>query len=473
MTSVQRVETWVRRFIVVALVASACSAPVPSSDGGVDGGGADGGADAGSSWVVVQDELPGALLSAWESSDGVLYAVGGTARSALVVRHDGTGWWQMDPGTTSVLWWVHGFSASDVWAVGANGVVTHFDGTRWVVEREGEAATLFGVFGTTRETMVAVGGVVNLSAPRPEVLLRSGSTWTGVSLGASDARPAFKVWGRSPSELFVVGERGLIARGGGTSWAFEASGVSERLTTVHGNATETYAVGGIRQPLFLRRAPGGWSALPIPGAPALLNGVTVTADGRVLIVGLEGYLAEGRGDVVSVVPPVTSKDLHAVLQTRAGFVAVGGDLVQTLGRGVLLSSGGLSGGTLRRWPFEGVPLDAGFDGGFDAGVDAGVDGGFDAGFDDDGGLDGGDVDGGADAGPLAEGDDCDGRFADCRSPLQCTMVFPWTPVSFTCSSVCTDVAECGAYGAGACCRTPNPQSFMNQCLPARFCDGGS
>ena len=88
---------------------------------------------------MVQEGLPGTLLSAWESSDGVLYAVGGTARSALVLRHDTNGWWQMDPGTSRTLWWVHGFSQSDVYAVGAAGVVTHYDGTRWTVEREGGA----------------------------------------------------------------------------------------------------------------------------------------------------------------------------------------------------------------------------------------------------------------------------------------------------------------------------------------------
>lgn len=473
-----------RALVLVAIeLLLGCSAPMMVPDGGTDAG-----TDAGApSWRVVQDELPGALLSAWESPDGVLFAVGGTARTAFVLRHDANGWWQMDPGTSSVLWWVHGFSADDVWAVGANGVVTHFDGTRWSVEREEGQATLFGLFGTSRATMVAVGGVVNLSAPRPELLVRGGSSWSSRPPLGSDARPLFKVWGRSASDLFIVGERGLIARGNGTSWTVEASGVTDRLTTVHGNANETYAVGGIQRPVFLRRSSGSWNAVSIPGAPLLLNGVAVRGDGRVVIVGLEGYLAEGRGDTVEVVRAVTNKDLHAVLETRTGLVAVGGDLVQTLGRGVLISSGALAGGTVKPWPHGGVPLDAGvdagFDGGVDGGVDAGLDGGSDAGLDagfDGGALDGG-LDGGADAGSsdagldgglIGPGGDCESRFGDCEPALQCTMIFPWTPVSFTCSGTCADVSQCGAYGAGACCRVPNPQSFMSQCLPERFCDGG-
>jgi hypothetical protein len=210
----------------------------------------------------------------------------------------------------------------------------------------------------------------------------------------------------------------------------------------------------------------------------------------------------------------TEKDLHAVVPTRAGFVAVGGDLVQTLGRGVVLARGTLAGGTLRPWLHAGARLDAGVDdagldagadagadagvndAGLDAGADAGADaGGFDAGTVDAGVLDAGVldagpldagrldagvdagasdaglVDGGADGGPLFEGADCQGRFSDCQLPLQCVMILP--PFAFTCTDVCANVTECGAYGAQACCRVPNPQEFRSMCLPARFCDGGS
>ena len=55
-----------------------------------------------------------------------------------MLRHDDRGWWEMDPGTSQGLWWVFGFSASDVYAVGNAGVVTHFDGTRWTALREGD-----------------------------------------------------------------------------------------------------------------------------------------------------------------------------------------------------------------------------------------------------------------------------------------------------------------------------------------------
>ncbi|MBL8923500.1 MAG: hypothetical protein JNJ54_31895 [Myxococcaceae bacterium] len=492
-------------WVLALALAAGCSMPMPPGDGGVDAGT--------SPWRVVLANQPGALLSAWESGEGVLYAVGGTASRALVLRHDDDGWWEMDPGTSRTLWWVHGFSKDDVWAVGASGVVTHFDGTRWRVEREGGPATLFGVFGTAPSALVAVGGVVSVSAPAPLVLRRTASGWGEVAaLPATDARAFFKVWGRSPDDLVLVGERGLLGRGTPERLTLASLPVTDRLTTVHGNATETYVVGGLQRPVLLRLEGGQWKPLAAPGTPQLLNGVAVNGAGDVVIAGLDGYLAEGRAGDFTQAPPVTNLGLHAVTPTSTGFVAVGGDLVQTLGRGVVLARGALEGGAVRRWPHAGVPLDAGadagvadaglpdaggldggaLDGGADAGVtdagvmdagladagladagvtDAGVDAGLtDAGVIDAGVADAGAVDGGMDGGVLGPGDDCGMAPASCGPGMMCWFVFG--PFRNYCAGTCTDAAECGGYGAGACCRLPGPQAMENVCLRADHCDAG-
>lgn len=439
---------------------------------------------------MVLEDQPGALLSAWESADGVLYAVGGSAFGAYVLRHDADGWWQMDPGTSKALWWVHGFATNDVWAVGAAGVITHFDGTRWRVEREGGAATLFGAFGTSTTDLVAVGGVVSVSAPKPLVLRRTPSGWSEVAaLPASDTRAFFKVWGRSATDTFFVGERGLVGRGVPETLTLEPAGLSDRLTTVHGNASETYIVGGLQRPVMLRRFAGEWRPVTIPGTPQLLNGVAVSANGDTVIVGLNGYVAEGRGETFVQRKPVTDFGLHAALASRAGFVAVGGDLVDTLGRGIVLTNGSLEGGVVQQWPHPGLRFDAGVgDAGLpDAGpMDAGVDGGgLDAGVGDggtaDAGVDAGEPDGGEldagapDAGPgdgglLGPGDDCGLAPNDCGQGMTCWFVFG--PFKNYCAATCTDVAQCGAYGPGACCRLPGPQAMENVCLTSAVCDGG-
>lgn len=405
-------------------------------------------------WHVVHEGLPGTLLSAWESSDGVLYAVGGTATSALVLRHDSSGWWAMDPGTTKTLWWVHGFSANDVYAVGANGVVTHFDGTRWTVEREGGDFTLFGVWGATPRDLLAVGGVVNASAPRP-AMVSKGLGWAELpTTGLPSDRALFKVWGTAPSDLIIVGERGLIVRGAPGRFVRQSSPTTERLTTVHGAGGDVYAVGGLQAPVLLRYG-GNWRSVNAPGSVQFLNGVAENARGEVVVVGFDGYLAEGRLEEFEQVPALTRHGLHGAAPTRTGFVAVGGELLGAFGQGVVLARGELEGGTPRPWPHQGV--------GFDGGVQ-------------DGGVDGGEEDAGPpvppDGGWLGPGAGCDGMFQSCEPPMQCWFVFG--PFKSFCGDFCTSDSDCGAYGVGSCCTLPGPQVTTPVCLPrdAGICDAG-
>lgn len=433
---------------------------------------------------MVLDELPGTLLSAWESSDGVLYAVGGDATSALVLRHDGQGWWKMDPGTSRTLWWVHGFSANDVYAVGAEGVVTHFDGTRWTVEREGGDFTLFGAWGATGDDLVAVGGVVTASSPRPAMVSRSAG-WAEISTaGLPQDRALFKVWGTSARDLFVVGERGVVARGSPGRFSVQKVPTTDRLTTVHGAGGEVFAVGGLQAPVMLRFDGARWAAVAIPGTPQFLTGVAVNGAGEALVVGFDGYLAEGRANSFEARRPLTRRGLHGVTVTHDGFVAVGGELLGMFGHGVLLSRGTLQAGSLQSWPATAVRFDAGVDAGMDAGVDAGVDAGFDAGSDagfdagEDAGFDAGLADAGQDdagvpdGGWLGPGASCDANLTACQPGLSCWFVFG--PYTNFCAGRCNDASECGAYGAGACCRVPGPQVTTPVCLPynSGVCDAG-
>ncbi|MFT3709922.1 MAG: hypothetical protein QM817_20010 [Archangium sp.] len=421
---------------------------------------------------VVFDELPATLLSAWESTDGVLFAVGGTATRSFVLRHDAQGWWEMDPGTDQALWWVYGFSANDVWAVGNQGVVTHFDGTRWRVEKEGADCTLYGIWGSSSANLLAVGGNVQSSRARGVVLSKA-SGWNEVTTALPSTTPLFKIWGRNSGDYFIVGERGLLAHGGAGGIAAQLSPSSQRFTTVDGNATDVVAVGGSSEAVMARFVDSSWRLVMAPGTPSVLNGVAVSPAGTTLVVGFDGYLAAGRGESFTQLTSPTTQGLHGALATQNGFVAVGGDLLGNFGHGVVLtSSSSLTGGMRRAWPNAGERYDAGtIDAGEDAGlIDAGpIDAGEDAGVEDAGVEDGGREP--PDGGWLPPGGSCDGRYQDCAPGLDCWLVFG--PFKNYCAAICADVSECGAYGPNACCKVPGPQVMTPVCLPEIACDAGS
>lgn len=340
-------------------------------------------------WRVVFDGLAAPLLGVWRSEDGVLFAAGGSRARSLVIRHENGAWWEMEAGTANALWWIHGFSASDVYAVGERGTIAHFNGQYWEVERAGEDFTLWGVFGIAADDVWAVGGSIVPSQSRPVVLRRQGGRWTPFQTGLPGRTSLFKMWGTARDNLYVVGDDGRVARFDGTAFRVEPTPAHDRLVTVFGGgAADIFAVGGLRSPVAIHYDGARWTDYsPIPFSRNLNGGVRVTAGrDRLLLVGWNGYLAESGEAGLVEVPPVVKDCLHAAAHLRDGFVAVGGDLLAGNKRGVLLSSGELKAGPIKPWPFPGRGLpDAGSDDGGSADASSGADSGvadaavFDAG----------------------------------------------------------------------------------------------
>lgn len=105
---------------------------------------------------------------------------------------------------------VWGSAANDVWAVGSAGTVTHWDGTAWSLVPSGHKDSLFGVWGSSASDVWIVSSL--------NVILHS----TGIQNGAATftveepLNPIYdptnylgasvtKVWGTSPSTVFVAG----------------------------------------------------------------------------------------------------------------------------------------------------------------------------------------------------------------------------------------------------------------------------
>jgi hypothetical protein len=302
-------------------------------------------------WAVIEEELGGALLSVGGPDDGSsLHAVGADPGGGplWLVREGEGGWRTLDTSATpGDLWWVHPTSGGPVYAVGDNGRVLRLEpdaGAPTAMDTSAidPAATLFGVWQAPTGEAWAVGGDASPSNGPGLVAVLSGTVWTPVHELPAEVSPTalfFKVWGRSASEVWVVGEEGTVLRYDGQGWTLEVLAGKPRLVTVHGDDSRLVAVGGTNQAVIAELGTGGWTIQEPELVPGL-NGVRLGRGRAVAVCGVGTVLFEEPRGTWSVGPEVpTFEGLHASWIAPDGRVyAVGGDLVG-LTRGVLLSYG--------------------------------------------------------------------------------------------------------------------------------------
>jgi hypothetical protein len=104
-----------------------------------------------------------------------------------------------------------------------------------------------------------------------------GTRWHAYNLG-----PVRAIWGASSSDVFAVGNQGLIKRFDGTSWTLMPSPVPAGLTGVGGNnASDVYAWGAT---VLLHFDGTAWQVVPTPPTD-LTTAAAVTLDGGLLVAG--------------------------------------------------------------------------------------------------------------------------------------------------------------------------------------------
>ncbi len=322
------------------------STPSPE-DGGTDAADATDATPAPVEWTPVLENLDGALLGVWGTSERDVWAVGGplgnSGFDSLVMRFDGNTWRRAAAGGTETFWWVHGTGPSDVWLVGEKGRITHWDGAKFEERASGTTATLFGVWAASPTDAWAVGGVPDQpTAPNDVVLHWDGSTWKPEVLPQTKKVALFKVWGQGKDDIYVVGEAGLVWHRTNGTWKREADGVAQgRLTTVTGcAANEIIAVGG--RDLLTSSGDGQWKrsdavlvndvngvACAPAGAPSREYGRAVIVGGGSLKLRLVGSTWE------SDFGSKPFEDLHgAWVDPTGAFWGVGGKFNDTARAGV-------------------------------------------------------------------------------------------------------------------------------------------
>lgn len=293
-------------------------------------------------WEIVEEDLPGALLSVWGSSTTDIWTVGGDARDGtgpMVLHYDGRDWNRMQTGRDAgALWWVFGFSGGPVYLGGEGGVILRYDGDRFEEMATPGTTTVFGIWGATPDDVWAVGGAPNASGFAWRL---RGDTWEDAPLpdGVGDAA-IWKAFGTSASDAWFVGEEGLAMRWDGSGFIQGDTGVATSLFTVHGVADRYAAVGGLGNGVIVELDGTGWHNVTPEGGFAGFSGVCLGEREFGVAVGTFGIVLErdDAGWAEADMGFFVDQNLHGVWIDPDGDTwAVGGQtLSPSLNEGILL-----------------------------------------------------------------------------------------------------------------------------------------
>lgn len=296
-------------------------------------------------WTYVHQGLPGALLSIWGRSATDVWTVGADARDGkgpLALHYDGKAWTRMLTGhTAGDLWWVFGPPSGPIYMGGAGGVILRCEAACTKMTTPG-TDTVFGIWGTAPTDMWAVGGNADT---RGFAWRLRGDAWVAEpSLPADAVREAslWKVFGRSASDVWLVGAKGVSFHWNGTALERQSTSVMTSLFTVHANATRFVAVGGLVSGVIVENDGSGFRAALDP-ATFGLTGVFMGPGDTGYAVGQYGsvYLRDQKGWHEEDTKLSIRHDLHAVWMDPGGGVwAVGGQVSSfPLTEGLLIHKG--------------------------------------------------------------------------------------------------------------------------------------
>jgi len=298
--------------------------------------------------VAAELGLEGAVLSLWSAGDESTWFAGGTSSESggFVLRYSQNTIRPENIPAGPLLWWITGANQEHLWAVGDRGRILARGPDGWVDETPtlDEKAILYGAWAAATDDVWAVGGSIRRGGPKGLVLRSRGDgAWERISDDAfPDDLNLYKVWGRGPDDVFLVGEGGVVIHWDGEQFSRQDTGHSSLLFTVHGQKDGlTLAVGGLMRAAAFSEDGSQWTGEFPEGAPGL-NGVFVRSDGMAVATGNRGatLVRTENGRWYPVRPrdaaDIGGRTLHAVWSDETTW-AVGGDL-SSMSDGVILTT---------------------------------------------------------------------------------------------------------------------------------------
>ncbi|MCB9557463.1 MAG: hypothetical protein H6707_15250 [Deltaproteobacteria bacterium] len=188
-------------------------------------------------WISMSNPAGGQLLSIHGTSATNIYAVGA---QGTVIHFDGSVWRTVSfnvPTKTQL----HGVFALDekaVYAVG-DGLILKYDGTNWTEDHKSSYSSAFrAAWGHPQGSMYTVGEQGTIKSRSS-----SSSYWSTHYISSSTNLHA--VWGSAPDDVYAVGDGGkLLHNTGGTSWSEIDLGVETHLRAIWGRAKDDIYIAG-------------------------------------------------------------------------------------------------------------------------------------------------------------------------------------------------------------------------------------
>ena len=180
--------------------------------------------------------------------------------------------------------------------------------------------------------MWAVGGDITGSGNLHDAFHFDGAKWnvvTGWPEEMNEKTTFFKVWGRSPNDLYIIGTKGVMLHYDGSEWKNIDLGTEDNLVTVHGNSERAVLVGGFGSGLIMTNDGDGFKSADVGDVPQI-NGIFVTDDRPAIAVGARGFVAREIDGawIVDQESPETFYDYPAVARDSSGGAwAVGGNIL--------------------------------------------------------------------------------------------------------------------------------------------------
>jgi hypothetical protein len=233
--------------------------------------------DGSGTWTPQASGVTNPLIGLWGTDSTNVWAVGGSGR---ILSWNGSTWATQTSGTTDSLFCVWGTDASNIWAAGQFGTFTRWNGTSWTSGFVGLNITFTGMWGSAANQIWMVG--TRASGGNGGVYKYNGTSWSedasmGVVGGLND------VWGSSATDVWAVGNSGLILRWNGTSWSTVSSGTTQNLQAVWGTAANNIYATGHQGGIF--RYDGSTWAAQASGTTQRLNSVVGTSTSSLYAVG--------------------------------------------------------------------------------------------------------------------------------------------------------------------------------------------